>query len=124
MCRSISGHGVIHFLCEMMNPFNQTDNERLHNIATGKAEHLYTEKVLLTVTVNKDIKRLSKCKKRPERFEERIVKQKIQTLETELGTKKNSKDPNGKVFFLRELVLAVFCVYFFEEKIDAIAVLS
>ena len=63
MCRSISGHRVISLLGEMMNLFNQTDNERLYNIATGKAAYLYTEEVLLTMNVSKCIKRLSNnCK--------------------------------------------------------------
>ena len=39
----------------MMNPFNQTDNDRLHNIATWKAACLYTEEVLLTMNVSKCI---------------------------------------------------------------------
>ena len=74
-------HGVIDLLFEMMNLFNQTDNERLYNIATGKAVSLYTEEVLLTVNV-------SKCIERPELFQERIAKQKMQAFETELGRKK------------------------------------
>ena len=72
----------------MTNPFNQTDNERLYNTAKGKAAYLYTEVVLLIINVSKCIKRLSKSIKRPERFEERIAKQKTQTFETELGKKK------------------------------------
>ena len=36
-----------------MNPFNQTDNDRLYNIA--KAAYLYTEEVLLTMNVSKCI---------------------------------------------------------------------
>ena len=47
-------HGVIN-LFQMMNPFNQTDNDRLYNIATGKAACLYTEEVLLTMNVSKCI---------------------------------------------------------------------
>ena len=62
-------HGVIKNLLEMINPFNQTDSERLYNIATGMAAYLYTAEVLLTVNV-------SKCIKQPEIFEERITKQK------------------------------------------------
>ena len=42
----------------MMNPFNQTDNERLYSIATGKAAYLYTEEILLTMNVRKCIERL------------------------------------------------------------------
>ena len=57
-------HGVLNLLCEMMNPFNQTDNEKLYNIATGSAASLDTEEVLLTANVSKCIKRLSKCIKR------------------------------------------------------------
>ena len=67
----------------MMNPFNQIENEGLCNIATGESSYLYTAEVLLTVNV-------SKCIKRPKRFEERIAKQKKQTYETELG-KKNQR---------------------------------
>ena len=91
--------------CEMMNPFNQTDNERLYNIATGKAAYLYTAEVLLTVNV-------SKCIKRPEKFQERIAKQKMQTSGTELGRKK-FRDPNGKVFaacFLGDLFGSLLCL--------------
>ena len=104
----------------MMNPFNQTDNDRLYNIATGKAAYLYTEEVLLTMNVSKCIKRLSKCIKQPERLEERISKQKMPTFETELGRKK-FRDPNGKVFadcFLRGSLLCLSL----EEKIDAIEI--
>ena len=43
-----------------MNPFNQTHNERLCNIATEKSAYLYTEEVLLIMNVSKYIKRLSK----------------------------------------------------------------
>ena len=39
----------------MMNPFNRTDNDRLNNVATGKAAYLYTEKVLLTMNISKCI---------------------------------------------------------------------
>ena len=39
----------------MMHPFNQTDNNRLNNVATGKAAYLYTEEVLLTMNVSKCI---------------------------------------------------------------------
>ena len=46
-------------------------------IAAGKAVYLYTEEVLLTINVSKCRKRLSKCIKRPERFEERISKEKM-----------------------------------------------
>ena len=73
-------HGVIQFLLEIINPFNQTDSERLYHIATGIVAYLYTAEVLLTVNV-------SKCIKRPERFEERIAKQKMQTFEADLGRK-------------------------------------
>ena len=90
----------------MMNPFNQTDNERLYNIATGKAAYLYTEKVLLTMNVSKCMKRLSKCIKRPERFEKRTAKQKIQTSETELGRKKNSE------IQMEKFSQPAFCVIF------------
>ena len=69
--------------------FNQTEDERLDNIATGKDASLYTAEVLLTMDVSKCIKRLSKYIKRPERFEKRIAKQKIQSFETEMGRKKN-----------------------------------
>ena len=48
-------HGVINLLFEMMNSFNQTDNDRLNNAATGKAAYLYTEDVLLTMNVSKCI---------------------------------------------------------------------
>ena len=37
----------------MMNSFNQTDNDRLNNAATGKVAYLYTEEVLLTMNVSK-----------------------------------------------------------------------
>ena len=45
-------HGVLNLLCEMVNPFNQTDSKRLYNIATGKAASLYAEEALLTVNVS------------------------------------------------------------------------
>ena len=73
----------------MMNPFNQIENESLCNIVTGESSYLYTAEVLLTVNV-------TKCIKRPKRFEERIAKQKKQAYETELG--KKIRDPKGKVF--------------------------
>lgn len=57
-------------------------------IALGNAPSLCTREVLLTVDVSKSIKRLSKFIKRPERFEERIAKQKIQAFKNELGIKK------------------------------------
>ena len=90
----------------MTNPFNQTDNERLYNTAKGKAAYLYTEEVLLIINVSKCIKRLSKSIKRPERFEERIAKQKTQTFETELGKKKNSE------IQMEKFSQSAFCVTF------------
>ena len=55
------------------DPINQTDNERLYNIATGKAADLYTEEILLAMNVKKRIKRLSKCIE-PGRLKKRTVK--------------------------------------------------
>ena len=84
-------HKVIDLLCAMMNPFDPADKERLYNIATGKAASADTEKFLLSVNVTGEIAKksfISECIKRPERFEERIPKQKMQTFETELGRKR------------------------------------
>ena len=83
----------------MMNPLNQTDNERLCNIATAKAASPDTDEALLAENV-------SKCIKQPQRFEERIVKQKMQTFETELGRKK-CRDPMEK---LSQPALCVTCL--------------
>ena len=102
----------------MINPFNQTDNERLYNIAIGKAASLYTEEVLLTVDVSKCMKRLNKFIKRPERFEEKIAKQKMQTFETELG-RKNSEIPMEKFSQSAFCVtyLAVFCAFLRRKRL-------
>ena len=95
----------------MMNPFNQTDNERLYNIATGKAASLDTDEALLAENV-------SKCIKQPQRFEERIVKQKMQTFETEMGGKEMQRS-NGKVVaacFVCGLFDSPLCISL-EEKV-------
>ena len=87
-------HKVIDLLCAMMNPFDPADKERLYNIATGKAASADTEKFLLSVNVTGEIAKksfISECIKRPERFEEKILKQKMQTFETELGRKEIQK---------------------------------
>ena len=112
----------------MMNPFDPADKERLYNIATGKAASADTEKFLLSVNVTGEIAKksfISECIKRPERFKEKIPKQKMQTFETELGRKKIQRS-NGKVVtacFVRdpmekllqpalcETFLVVFCVF-------------
>ena len=65
------------------------------------------------MNVSKCTKRLSKCIKRPMRFEERIAKQKMQTFETELGRQKNS-EIQMELFSQTAFsvtFLAVFCVF-------------
>ena len=121
-------HKVIDLLCAMMNPFDPADKERLYNIATGKAASADTEKFLLSVNVTGEIAKksfISECIKRPERFEEKILKQKMQTFETELGRKKTQKS-NGKVVtacFVRDLFGSLLCLSL-QEKIDMAEVLS
>ena len=83
-------HKVIDLLCAMMNPFDQAEKEALYNIATGKCTFVNTEQ-FLCVNVRGEIAKksfISECIKGPERFEERIPKQKTQTFETELGRKR------------------------------------
>ena len=114
-------HKVIDLLCAMMNPFDPADKERLYNIATGKAASADTEKFLLSVNVRGEIAKksfISECIKRPERFEERISKQKIQTFETELGRKKIQRS-NGKVVtacFVRDVFGSLLYLSLEEKK--------
>ena len=121
-------HKVLNLLSELMNPFKQNDKERLYNIATGKAASSDTEEFLLSVNKRGETARMtfiSECIERPERFEERITKQKIQTFETDLGKKKVQKS-NGKVVaacFVRDLFGSLLCLSL-EEKIDMSEVLS
>ena len=115
-------------LCAMMNPFDPADKERLYNIATGKPASADAEKFLLSVNVTGEIAKksfISECIKRPERFEERIPKQKMQTFETELGRKK-IQTSNGNVVtacFVRDLFGSLLCLSL-QEKIDMAEVLS
>ena len=48
-------HTVIDLLCAMMNSFDQSDNERLYNIATGKAASVDTKQFLLNGNVRGEI---------------------------------------------------------------------
>ena len=121
-------HKVIDLLCAMKNPFDPADKERLYNIATGKPASADTEKFLLSVNVTGEIVKksfISECTKRPQRFEERIPKQKMQTFKTELGRKKFS-DPMEKLLqpALCLTFLVVFCVFLKKKKIDMAEVLS
>ena len=98
----------------MMNPFDPADKERLYNIGTGKAASADTEKFLLSVNVTGEIAKksfISECIKRPERFEERIPKQKMQTFETELGRKK-IRDP------MEKLLQPALCVTFWQSFVS------
>ena len=121
-------HKVTDLLCAMMNPFDPADKERLYNIATGKAASADTEKFLLSVNVTGEIAKksfISECIKRPERFEEKIPKQKMQTFETELGRKKIQRS-NGRVVtacFVSDLFGSLLRLSL-EEKIDMAEVLS
>ena len=121
-------HKVIDLLCAMMNPFDPADKERLYNIATGKAASADTEKFLLSVNVTGEIAKksfISECIKRPERFKEKIPKQKMQTFETELGRKKIQRS-NGRVVtacFVNDLFGSLLRLSL-EEKIDMAEVLS
>ena len=111
----------------MMNPFDPADKEKLYNIETRKAASADTERFLLSVNVTGEIAKksfISECIKRPERFEERIPKQKMLTFETELGRKKIQRS-NGKVVtacFVRDLFGSLFCLSL-EEKFDMAEVL-
>ena len=115
-------HKVIDLLCAMMNPFDPADKERLYNIATGKTASADTEKFLLSANVTGEIAKnsfISECIKRPERFEEKIPKQEMQTFETELGRKKIQKS-NGKVVtacFVRDLFGSLLCLSLQEKLI-------
>ena len=85
-------HKVIDLPYAMMNPFDPAVKEKLYNIATGKAAAADTEKVLLSVSVRGEIAKksfISECIKGPERFEERISKQKMQTLKLNWEGKKH-----------------------------------
>ena len=83
-------HGVINLLCEMMSSFNQTDNERLYDIATGRAVSLYTEEVLLTVNVSKCINDQNDSRKE-------LQNRKCKHLKLNWEEKK-FRDLNGKLF--------------------------
>ena len=106
-------------LCAMMNPFDQVDKARSYNIARGKAASVDTEQFLLTVNVTGKISKksfISECKRRPERFVEKIPKQKVQRLETELGRKKIQRY-NGKVVcFSGELFENLLCLSLKEKN--------
>ena len=102
-----------------MNPFDQVDKARSYNIARGKAASVDTEQFLLTVNVTGKISKksfISECKRRPERFVEKIPKQKVQRLETELGRKKIQRY-NGKVVcFSGELFENLLCLSLKEKN--------
>ena len=121
-------HKVIDLLCAMMNPFDPADKKRLYNIATGKPASADTENFLLSVNVTGEIAKKSfikECIKRPEKSEEKILKHKRQTFETELGRKKSQKS-NGKVVtacFVCDLFGSLLCLSL-QEKIDMAEVLS
>ena len=64
-------------LCALVNPFDQAEKERLCNMATGKTASVDTELFLLTVNYRGEIPKnnfISKCIKKPERFDENIAK--------------------------------------------------
>ena len=71
---------VLHLLREMVNPFEMTVESPLFNIATGKSVMSETEHFLLNTDFIGDRERnkfIDECKERPERFEERIKRQKL-----------------------------------------------
>ena len=83
---------VLHVLTEMVNPFEMTGESPLFNIATGKSVVSETENFLLNINVIGDRERnkfIDECRERPERYEERIKRQKLSTFTTKAGKKKN-----------------------------------
>ena len=82
---------VLHVLREMVNTFEMTWVSPLFNIATGKSVKSETENFLLNIDIIRDRERnkfIDECRKRPERFEKRIKRQKLSTFTTEAGKKR------------------------------------
>jgi len=73
-------------ISETMNPFGQDiDESHLYNIATGKASQVETQEFLLSVKEfgkNLRLKFTQECNKKPDRFEERIQRNKLHTFQT------------------------------------------
>ena len=79
---------VLHVLREIVNTFEMTGESPLFNIATGKSVKSETENFLLNIDIIRDRERnkfRDECRKRPERFEKRIKRQKLSTFTTEAG---------------------------------------
>ena len=103
MCRSISDMElwwiIIRCYIKLLTFYAQwwihsTKLARKDYIILQQAASLDTEQFSRSVNVRGEIAKMnciSECIKRPERFGERIAKQKMQTSETEFGRKKDSE---------------------------------
>jgi hypothetical protein len=113
---------------ESMNPFSDAAKGNLYNIATGKAVRVETETFLLNLETIGDTKRrefINDCIKRPERFEERISKQKVSTFATEMGrTKVRSNDGKIKAACLMRDLFGSLLHISLEKKVDLEEVLK
>ena len=113
---------VIGLIRETINPFTQNKGSALVNIATGKVASLETEQFLLNFQeygARKRLKLLAGCIERPERFKERIERQKLHTFATELG-KKKVQTTDRKVLaacFAHDLLGSLLCLSL-ERQID------
>ena len=75
----------------MVNTSEKTGESPLFNIDTGKSVKSETENFLLNIDIIRDRERnkfIDECRKRPERFEKRIKRQKLSTFTTEAGKKR------------------------------------
>ena len=78
-----------------LNPFNRdADPDHLFNICTGKSCKKGTEDFLLNIeSISNEARKsfIQKCVENPNRFEDRIKKNKIHSFATEPKKRKNSK---------------------------------
>ena len=72
----------------MTSAFEMKGESPLFNIATGKLVSSETKNFILNIDIIGDRERknfVDECRERPERFEERIKRQKLSTFTTDAG---------------------------------------
>ena len=106
---------IIGLIRETIIPCTQNKGSVLVTIATGKVTSPETEQFLLNFQeygAQKRLKFLAECMEKPERFEEKIERQKRHSFATELG-KKTVQTFDWKVLaacFVRDLFVSLLCL--------------
>ena len=120
---------IIKHIGETMNPFSEEiSKEHLFNIASGKAAKDETKHFLLSIAeMWKETKEsfISECVKRPERFEERIARIKLQTFAND-GKRFKMKGTDNKIIAV-SMIRALFGSILFlslQKQIDMAEILS